>query len=331
MPRAHPVFAVRPRGFVPNITMPTPEQLFPQPPARCWSSPSSSAIIGLADGYSMSELGGLFYSARRVMTPDAVNIVMLSNVNESTFSTPQCSLRRDDGQCKQSWLSRLAVQLLRFTPSQYVFGKAYPLLSSPVVYRFFLYHTLAQTRCHRRYLFVDTRDIFFQADPFASAELWNDAFVVTLEAEMEYSERGEAGRTLPFGGPEPPGIFNIQCVGELWGKEAARLMPSNESVVSSGVLGGGGASLRHFLGAYLRVALEAGTRLAVYHPWVTDQIILNYVVRACATPWLSAHPAAQRRWPRVSRRVATCAASQRQTLQRAHSITTCNSRCRAPL
>ena len=229
----------------------------------------------------MKELGGLFYSARRVMTPESVDIVILSNVNESRFAAPPCTAPPIDrhGKCKLPYLRRFAVQMLRFTPSRNIFGKAYPILSSPLVYRFFLYHALAQTRCHRSYLFVDTRDIFFQADPFASAGLWNDAFVVTLEAELEYNARGEAGRRLPFGGTQKPEMYNINCVGELWGKEAASRMPINDSVVSSGVLGGGGASLRHFLGTYLRIALEAGARLAIHHPWVTDQIFLNYLVR----------------------------------------------------
>ena len=61
-----------------------------------------------------------------------------------------------------------------------------------MVWRFFLYLSVAEARCHRGYLFVDSRDIFWQRNLFAltPSSWWSDAVVLTLEGRRQLSTSG---------------------------------------------------------------------------------------------------------------------------------------------
>lgn len=153
-----------------------------------------------------------------------------------------------------------------------------PFLRDFGVYRFFLYEALARTRCNRGYLFVDTRDIFFQADVFASGPAaggavprwWDDGFVAGLEQELLYDAAGAPTTGAnTMGGPKP---YHMRMVEELLGPAAREAMPPNASMACSGVLGGGGPSLRRFLSLYLETAVEVGRRVRSFHRWIPDQV-----------------------------------------------------------
>jgi hypothetical protein len=69
-----------------------------------------------------------------------------------------------------------------------------------------------------------------------------------------------------------------QMLQQLLGSAVADSMPTSVAVACSGVLGGGGLSLRRFLREYVELALDVGRRTAAFNRWIPDQILLNYLV-----------------------------------------------------
>ena len=253
------------------------EQLFPSALRVCSAPPARDAIVAYADGYTAIQLGILIHSIRRVMHAANVDIVLFSNVNESA---PQPTTRGGSVASAAfptvgDFTRHYAVQLLPFIPPRVAYNRSWPLLRDFGVYRFFLYAALAQTRCHRGLIFIDARDVYFQRDVFAAApsDWWEDGMVVSFEG------KGSAF----IDAPRKPNIRMIEC---LYGASALVGFPicnasrpaveCAQTMACTGVLAGGGRSLRRFLGAYTRSVASIGHRSC--HRWIPDQVALNYMV-----------------------------------------------------
>jgi len=220
----------------------------------CTDPPTRDAVVGLADGYRQADVAAMIMSLRRVMRPEDVDVLLLSNVLDSQY---------------QAWLTMLNVTLVRFAKPSAVFSRTMPTARMAVTYRFFHYLAIAETRCHRGYLFIDTRDIFFQRNLFAtaSASSWTDAVIFTLEpralANHSFTPRHKAALKCLFANhSNSDGLDGIDLTRKF---------------ACSGVFGGGGPALRTFLRRYAMWLLRIGDRSCPggAHSWIPDQMLLH--------------------------------------------------------
>ena len=243
--------------------------LFPKP-ISCDRREGRHVIASLAENYRQSELGPFLVSARRVMPPETVDIILFSNTH---------GLGTSFGASVHRCLTRFAAEFLPYRTAAEVFPALRLIKKSILVYRWFLFAAFAELRCHVGYMFVDVRDTYFQANIFSLAPRywWQDVAIISTEAVlMKDRPRQPNVRMLEclFGQKQNDGASADDTEGRL-----RREHPwENTTTACGGVFGGGGASLRRFLASYTNLALQVGDR-SNCDRWIPDQIILSYLTR----------------------------------------------------
>lgn len=269
-----------------NRLFPTPLVLCDAPglPPRSTAEAPRHAIAGLADGYNVKALVPLVESVRQVMSPQTTDLVLLTN-------------KGSDGEFKD-FATKHSLTIVPFlrAPAELKTNHG-PLLAHLVVFRFRYYEAIARTQCHQGLLLVDMRDIFFQRNVFTEApsSWWVNSIVVTLEGIRKYSANGGVAMETHNLLANPEHQLHMNMLKCMLSSKALATLRTNETMACSGVLGGGGPALRHFLGQYNALAVALFSNLPVspafaWHRkhaavaevpkcqlWIPDQMLLNYM------------------------------------------------------
>ena len=238
--------------------------LFPQTLPHCTTTPMRDAIVGLADNYILKHVGSLVLSVRHVARPEDVDVLLLTNVVDPHLV---------------KWAKVLSVQLVPFFSAKnshavQTFQRSMPTAGDFGVYRFFHYLAIAETRCNRGYVFLDTRDIFWQRNLFALTPRWwwTDGVVMTAEKDLfgdpqrKVTFKDNAELKCLFGGIDGFGIDGLGGINI-----------TSKQMLCSGVFGGGGPALRTFLRDVAIWLLRIGHRRC-RRRWIPDQLLMNAMV-----------------------------------------------------
>ena len=253
--------------------------LFPEPLKLCTPGKQyKNAIVGLADGYGISNLKPMVCSIRK--TIENTDIILLNNNNDKNF---------------KKWANKNKVILLNYNQAPMKIIRNSPLLADFGVYRFRHYEEIVNTKCYHKYLLVDVRDIFFQNDIFKLTPVkWWNSVIVSLEGRNKYNFKGDVLSDNYNILNNPNHNLHMKMLNCMFKKKELEHLNKNGTMICSGVIGGGGDSLRNFLHMYNSYAdivfsnkedktivngiVTKKKRIPKCQRWIPDQMLLNFIV-----------------------------------------------------